>query len=112
MIREVFEKFCREHEWDSPEQLLEEAQFQTIWSFIELTCKEYGRLMCDKQKEICARNAVVKQQYKNNNEEIVTNSMQLYNIDKYDSYYFDVEIYADSNSILNAPYPDELQGNN
>lgn len=70
--------------------------------------KEYARLMCDKQKEICARNALIKQEYKNNNEEVVMNSMQIYNIDKYDSYYFDVEIYCDGQSILNAPYPDEI----
>lgn len=73
---------------------------------------EYSRAMCDKQREICAKQALVKQEYTNHKEEVITNSMQIYNIDKYDSYYFDVEIYADSNSILNAPYPDELQGNN
>lgn len=73
---------------------------------------EYSRTMCDKQKEICAKQALVKQEYTNHKEEVITNSMQIYNIDKYDSYYFDVEIYADSNSILNAPYPDELQSNN
>lgn len=44
--------------------------------------KEYARLMCDKQKEICAKETQTK-------------------------------VYLEFlKSILNAPYPDELQGNN
>lgn len=71
--------------------------------------KEFAKVMCDKQKEICSKQALVKQEYTNNKKEVITNSMQIYNIDKYDSYYFDVEIYTDSDSIINAPYPDEIQ---
>lgn len=47
---------------------------------------EYARTMCDKQKEICA-----------------------FNVDLAD-YYGSATI--DTQSILNAPYPDELQRNN
>lgn len=69
---------------------------------------EFAKLMCDRQKEICAKQALVKQEYINHNKEIITNAMQIYNIEKYDSYYYDVEIYPDHSSILNAPYPDEI----
>lgn len=69
----------------------------------------FATRMCDKQKEICARNALVKQEYTNNQEEVVTNSMQIYTIEKYDSYYFDIQVYCDTQSIINTPYPEELQ---
>ena len=106
---EFLNQFCKPDDYNKLEEQLKDG----LWTNnVLIYMRDYARLMCDKQKEICARNALIKQEYKNNNEEVVMNSMQIYNIDKYDSYYFDVEIYADSNSILNAPYPDELQGNN
>ena len=89
---------------------LEEQVKDGLWTNnVLIYMKEYARLMCDKQKEICAKQVLVKQEYINNEKEVITNSMQIYNIDKYDSYYFNVEIYADSDSILNEPYPDEIQ---
>lgn len=69
--------------------------------------KEYARLMCDKQKEICAKKAVtgayVKlrrkgaryKQLKDNEDFDMFNTTQMYKVEK--------------NSILNAPYPNEIQ---
>lgn len=51
---------------------------------------EFSRAMCDKQKEICAHNAKV------------------YSVGKLEPTYGKVN----PDTILNAPYPDELQGNN
>lgn len=50
---------------------------------------EYARRMCDKQKEICSEH---------------TNEM----IGNYESH----GIVEQDENVLNAPYPDELQGNN
>ena len=70
--------------------------------------EELAKMMCDKQKEICARKALVEQEYINNNKEKIVNTMQIYSIEKYDSYCFDVDISVSTESILNSPYPEEL----
>lgn len=51
---------------------------------------EFSRAMCDKQKEICVKHAKV------------------YIAGKLESTYCTIN----PDTILNAPYPDELQGNN
>lgn len=100
---QVYQKFNEQHHLEG-----NNGGIQKHKHYILQMMNEFARSMCDKQKEICSKQALVKQEYTNNKKEVITNSMQIYNIDKYDSYYFDVEIYADNDSILNAPYPDEL----
>jgi len=94
MFREIFERICKEHEWDSIEQLLSEGQYQTKISLIELATKEFTRKMCDKQKEICFSHALP------------------YKEGAFGNYYYQADIKVEKETILNAPYPDELQGNN
>lgn len=70
--KEIFNKWC-----DLSQSM--DAFILTI--LVESAMKEYAKLMCDKQKEICAQEAEC------------TNN------------FFEV----DSSSIINAPYPEELQ---
>jgi len=56
--------------------------------------KEFAKLMCDKQKEICFTHALP------------------YKEGAFGNYFYQSDIKIEKESILNAPYPDELQGNN
>ena len=76
------------------------------WDSGKTKILNFARLMCDKQKEICAKKAVtgayVKlrrkgaryKQLKDNEDFDMFNTTQMYKVEK--------------NSILNAPYPDEI----
>lgn len=56
--------------------------------------KEFARQMCDKQKEICYTHALP------------------YKEGAFGNYYYRADIKVEKESIINSPYPDELQGNN
>lgn len=79
IVEETFDKWCN----TSQPMDLDVIKILAISAM-----KEYARLMCDKQKEICSIEAETKDDS---------------NPHSYESYYV-----VDRQSILNAPYPDEL----
>ena len=67
-----------------------ENMMTSDWDSGKTKILNFARVMCDKQKEICVKHA------------------QVYIAGKLESTYCTIN----PDTILNAPYPDELQGNN
>lgn len=84
---EFLNQFCKPDDYNKLEEQLKDG----LWTNnVLIYMRDYARLMCDKQKEICTNNA---------NTKLIDSGWDIYNA-------------VDESSILNAPYPDELQSNN
>ncbi len=78
---------------DQLDDIIEDIMTST-WDSGRTKILNFVRLMCDKQKEICYTHALP------------------YKEGAFGNYYYQADIKVEKETILNAPYPDELQGNN
>lgn len=101
-IKDIFEKNAVDKGWLNAPDVIKNAQYATIWLIIDATCRQYAKLMCDKQKQICADNALM-EQHTGQGKSLVN-----YVIGQ-DILHSKDELFISKHSIENSPYPEELQ---